>query len=229
MTSTMRSRRPTTSPSTNGDAARAARAAASNRPTTPLRRRWGRLGAGLGVAIVGAWITTALVISAGDQKDVLVMATDVEQFDVIERADLRVVRLGATDEVSTVGADRLDEVVGRAAAVDLVAGSLITDDQVLARGAELVASDEAVVGVLAGPADAPQDSLRRGTPVRVVVRPVAGSTDPPTEVNGWLWSASGGESSTREVATEVVVPAGQAAQVAAAAADRRVSIVVLAE
>jgi hypothetical protein len=64
--------------------------------------------------------------------------------------------------------------------------------------------------------------------VTVVVRPVSGSTEPPTEIDGWVWDTSAEASSAREVAVEVVVPAGQSGVVSAAAADRRVSIVVLA-
>jgi hypothetical protein len=193
-----------------------------------VRRRWARLGAGLAAAVLGAWIFAAMYLSAGDQTDVLVLATDVDRFQVIERSDLRVARVSESSDVDTVSSDRIDEFVGRVAGVDLVSGSLLSGAQVLAAGEELVANGEAVVGVLVGPADAPQGSLRRGTPVRVVVRPVAGSTEPPIEIGGWVWDASAEASSTREVAVEVVVPTGQSGLVSAAAADRRVSIVVLA-
>lgn len=223
MTTALRSR-----PSTNGSRAKTARAAASSPPRTPVRRRWARVGVGLATALLGAWIFAAMYLSAGDQTDVLVLANDVDRFEVIERSDLRVARVSESSDVDSVAADRIDEFVGRMAGVDLVSGSLLSDGQVLAVGEELVAESEAVVGVLVGPADAPQDSIRRGTPVTVVVRPAAGSTDPPTEIEGWVWDASAEASSTREVAVEVVVSAGQSGTLSAAAADRRVSIVVLA-
>jgi hypothetical protein len=223
MTTVLRSR-----PSTNGTRTQAARAAASAPPRTPVRRRWARVGAGPAAAVLGAWIFAAMYLSAGDQKDVLVVANDVGRFEVIDRSDLRVARVSESSDIETVAADRVDEYVGRTAGVDLVSGSLLNDGQVLANGEELIGDGEAVVGVLVGPADAPQHSLRRGAPVTVVVRPTTGSTDPPTEITGWVWSASSEASSTREVAVEVVVPAQQSSVVSAAAADRRVSIVVLA-
>lgn len=223
MTTMLRSR-----PSTNGSRTRAAREAASAPPRTPVRRRWSRMGAGLAAALLGAWIFAAMYLSAGDQTDVLVMAEGVDRFEVIERSDLRIARVSESSDVETVGADRIDEFVGRVAGVDLVSGSLLNGAQVLASGEELVADGEAVVGVLVGPADAPQGSLQRGAPVTVVVRPVSGSTEPPTEIDGWVWDTSAEASSAREVAVEVVVPAGQSGVVSAAAADRRVSIVVLA-
>ena len=223
MTTTLRSR-----PSTNGTRTQAARTAASAPQRTPVRRRWARVGAGLAAAVLGAWIFAAMYLSAGDQHDVLVMADDVARYEVIERSDLRVARVSESPDIETVAADRLDEFVGRVAGVDLVSGSLLNDGQVLTNGEELIGAGEAVVGVLVGPADAPQDSLRRGIPVTVVVRPTTGSSEPPTEITGRVWSASSESSSTGDVAVEVVVPAEESGLVSAAAADRRVSIVVLA-
>lgn len=223
MTTTLRSR-----PSTNGTRAQTAHAAASAPPRTPVRRRWSRVGAGLAAAVLGAWIFAAMYLSAGDQMEVLVVANDVDRFQVIERSDLRVARVSESSDIETVAADRMDEFVGSVAGVDLVSGSPLNDAQVLASSEALIGEGEAVVGVLVGPADAPQDSLRRGAPVTVVIRPTVGSTDPPAEIVGRVWSASSEASSAREVAVEVVVPAEQSSLVSAAAADRRVSIVVLA-
>ncbi|MAT06901.1 MAG: hypothetical protein CL424_17845 [Acidimicrobiaceae bacterium] len=81
--------------------------------------------------------------------------------------------------------------------------------------------------MLVGPADAPQVSLRRGTPILVIARPAPASTEGPMELEGWVWDVSGDESSTRELAVEVVVPSDSAGHVSAAAAERRVSIVAL--
>ncbi|HRD99991.1 MAG TPA: hypothetical protein PLV68_01765 [Ilumatobacteraceae bacterium] len=223
MTSTLRPR-----PSTNGSSAQTARAAAAGPPRTPVRRRWGRMGVGLAAAVLGAWIFAAMYMSAGDHADVLVVANGVERFEVIERSDLQVARLSESSDVEVVAADRIDEFVGRIAGVDLVGDSLLHEAQVMSSGTDLVTDGEAVVGVLVGPADAPQGSLRRGAAVTVVVRPVAGTDVRPIEIAGWVWDASAEVSSTREVAVEVVVPAGDSAAVSAAAADRRVSIVVLA-
>ena len=182
----------------------------------------------MAAAVLGAWIFAAMYMSAGDQVDVLVMANNVDRFQEIERSDLRVARVSDDSDIATVPAERIDEFVGRVAGVDLVSGSPLNEAQVLTTGEAVVGDGEAVVGVLVGPGDAPQGSLRRGAPVTLVVRPPAASSDPPTEIVGWVWDASAEPSSTREVAVEVVVPAEQSSLVSAAAADRRVSIVVLA-
>lgn len=226
MTSSLRSR-----PSSN-DAkvwARSAAAGTARPPGAPVRRRWGRVGAGVGAAIVGGWIFAALYLSAGERSDVLVVANDVGRLEVIDRSDLRVVRLSDDSDVASVPASRLDEIVGRVAGVDLVAGSLLADGQVLPADRKLLSVDEVVVGVLLGPGDAPQQILRRGTPVLVVVRPAAGTTGVPEEIEGWVYDASGESLNTRDRPVEVAVPRDKAGLVSAAAADGRVSVVVLAE
>lgn len=220
MTTTLRTQ-------TNGDDAAARARSASRPPATPVRRRWGRIGAGLAAAVLGGWMFAALYLSAGDKVDVVVIADDVPRLHTIERSDLRVAQLSESTEVETVSGNRLDEFVGRVAAGDLARGSPLNEAQVLPAGEQLIGAGEAVVGVLVGPADAPQDSLRRGTPLLVVVRPAPTSTEGPNELEAWVWAVSGNESSTREVAVEVVVPSDRAGQISAAAAERRVSIVAL--
>lgn len=223
MTSTLRSR----STGNNGRPARDA-AAPARSPTGALRRRWGRIGAGAATAVLGAWLFTALYLSAGDRADVVVMARDVDRLEVIGRSDLRVVRLSQDADVDWVDAARIDEFVGRVAGVDLVAGSLLSPGQVLPAGSELLDDGEAVIGVLVGPGDSPTRSLRRGAPVLVVVRPPAGSEAEPVEVEGWVFDASGEALNTRERPLELVVPRARAGLISAAAADRRVSVVALA-
>ena len=224
MTSTLK---PTTN-NGNGRIARAA-AVAPPKPGGPVRRRWGRIGVGVAAAIIGAWVFAALYLSAGDRREVLALSHDVARLEVIDRSDLRVVRISSDADIGSVNASQLDELVGRVAGVDLVAGSLLVEDQLVAEGRQLLGADEAVVGVLLGPGDSPVRSLRRGAPVLVVVRPPAGSQGDPEEIEGWVFDASGEPVNTRERPIELAVPRDQAALISAAAADGRVTIVALAE
>ena len=179
--------------------------------------------------MVGAWIFAALYLSAGDRSDVLVVARDVDRLEVIDRSDLRVARMSSDPNVTMLSAGRLDEFVGRVAAVDLVAGSLLSDSQVRPRGQRILEADEAVVGVLLRPGDAPSDMLRRGSPVTVVVRAPTGTQRAPVEVKGWVFNASLDALTSRERPVEVVVSQADAGMVSAAAAEQRVTIVALAE
>lgn len=193
----------------------------------PLRRRWGRVGGGVLAAVVGGWLFASLYLSADDRTDVLAVADGVERSAVVERADLRVVRLSTDTEVESIPASRIDEVVGRVAATDLAAGSLLAESHLHARGERLVAVDEAVVGLLVGPGDAPTSGLAPGAEVLVVIRPPPGATGDVVEVAGWVAEVSTAAAAGGDRPVSVVVPSEQAATVSAAAADRQVSIVVM--
>lgn len=225
MTSTL------TSTATNGDGRRVREAALapSKPPRGPVRRRWGRIGAGAAAGVLGAWLFAALYLSAGDRSDVLVLAHDVGRLGVLNRSDLRVIRISNDSDVESVDAGRLDEFVGRTAGVDLVAGSLLAQGQVLRADRKLLGSGEAVIGVLLGPGDSPVQSLRRGTPVLVVMRPPAGSQGDPMEIEGWVFDASGKPLNTRQRPVELAVPRNESGLISAAAAEQRVTIVALAE
>jgi hypothetical protein len=185
---------------------------------------------GAAAALFGAWLFAALYLSAGNRTEVLVVAEDVSRLDTIERSDVRVARLSLDASVDTIAADRLDEFVGRIAAVDLVAGSLLTEQQVRAQNERVVDADEAVVGVLLRPGDGPTAVLRRGTPVTVVVRPSASASPAAIEqVPGWVLDAGGAALNNRDRAIDVVVARDRAAVVSAAAAERLVTVVALGE
>lgn len=225
MTSTM----PSTSSNGHAQRSRAAAVAPAKPPGAPVRRRWGRIGAGLAAAVLGAWIFAALYLSAGDRQEAIALSRDVDRLETISRSDLRVVRISTDTEVSIIDASEMDTIVGRVASTDLVAGSLLTSDQLIPQGRQLLGDDEAVIGVLIGPGDSPTRVLRRGTPVLVVVRPAAGTQGAPEEIEGWVFDASGEPLNTRERPIELAVPRSAAGAISAAAADQRVTVVALAE
>jgi hypothetical protein len=195
----------------------------------PVRRRWGRIGGGVFAAVVGGWLFASLYLSADDRVEVLAVATDIGRFDVIDRSDLRVVTIGEDTDIASIPASRLDELVGRVASTDIVAGGLLVDGQLLPAGDRLVTADEAIVGVLVGPGDSPTTGMTRGAVVSVVIRPAAGTNGTVAEVAGWIAGIGGEVSSSGDRPVEVVVARSEAARVSAAAADRRVTIVVLGD
>lgn len=227
MSTTMTRRNGAASPDSANRAARQATVAGQKKD--PVRRRWGRIGGGAFAAVVGGWLFASLYLSADDRVEVLAVATDIGRFDVIDRSDLRVVTIGEDTDVASIPASRLDELVGRVASTDIVAGGLLVDGQLLPAGDRLVTADEAIVGVLVGPGDSPTTGMTRGAVVSVVIRPAAGTDGTVAEVPGWIAGIGGEVSSSGDRPVEVVVARSEAARVSAAAADRRVTIVVLGD
>lgn len=227
MSTTMTRRNGAASPDSANRAARQATVAGQKKD--PVRRRWGRIGGGAFAAVVGGWLFASLYLSADDRVEVLAVATDIGRFDVIDRSDLRVVTIGEDTDVASIPASRLDELIGRVASTDIVAGGLLVDGQLLPAGDRLVTADEAIVGVLVGPGDSPTTGMTRGAVVSVVIRPAAGTNGTVAEVPGWIAGIGGEVSSSGDRPVEVVVARSEAARVSAAAADRRVTIVVLGD
>jgi hypothetical protein len=195
----------------------------------PARRRWARVAAGAALALLGGWIFASLYVSAGERVEVLAVSGDVDRFAEIQRDDLRTVRVAADPGVDTVDAGDLDGIVGRVAATDLIEGSLLAPGQVLDSDARRVADDEAIVGAQLGPGDAPQGALIGGVEVNVVVRSASTSTEPQEEVRvpGWILEVGEPDENTDARPVELVVPEAQSSEVTAAAAEERLSLVVL--
>jgi hypothetical protein len=180
------------------------------------------------LALVGGWTAASLYASAGERVEVVVAAGDVDRFEELGRDDLKVVRVAADPGVDTISGADLETLVGRVAATDLSDGALLSDDQLVGPGERLVAADEAVVGAQLGPGAAPRGALAGGTRLLVVVSPAPTATDEePVEVEGWLAEIGEPDATTGEREASLVVPAGSAATVAAAAADERIAVVAL--
>jgi hypothetical protein len=232
-----------TTPGSNGTGTGVRRAAAvAPVGATPSglvrRRRWGLALGGAGTVVLGAWGFASLWLAAGDRVEVVALAGDVEAYETIERGDLRTVRVAAPEGVDVVRGADLDQVVGRVAASDLPARSLLVEGDLFAADAGLVSDREAVVGVRVVAGEAPVD-LPRGRAVLAVVRPTPtarggeGDAGEPWSVEGWILDSEPLESGAGQAAgglsVSVVVPRDEATEVADAAADDRLSIVALEE
>jgi hypothetical protein len=222
---------PQANSSKNGSAvkARADAVAMLKRPKPPSRRRVGRAAVGIAAAFLGCWVFASMYLSAGNRTNVLVLDRTVPRFEIIKRDDLRTVKIASDTEAAHILATKMNVIIGRTAADDLTAGALLAEGQLLPAGEQLLKPDEAIVGVLLAGGDT-QVGVRKGSKVVVVIRtPQATGAATTTEVTGWVYSAATEAASSRERAVEVVVPRDQAAAVSAAGADKRVTIVMLAE
>lgn len=105
-------------------------------------------------------------LSATQKDPVLALASDVARGEVIERADLRIVFLSTDDDIAHVARADAATIIGRAAAADLAAGSLLTPGSVLE--GSVVAAGEGVVGLSLEAGQVPSSRLRAGDVVNVV-------------------------------------------------------------
>lgn len=137
-------------------------------PARGRRRRWPHLFVGL--LLVAACAAGVVVLSQqlSERRPVLVLARPVVAGQVLTAADVTLARVAADAPVAVIGAERLPEVVGSTAAVDLRAGSLVTE--AVLGPAEVPAAGESVVALGVKPGRYPP-RLRAGASVRVV--PVA--------------------------------------------------------
>src|SRR3546814_7312675 len=113
------------------------------------QRRWSLALAGV-LLILGSGMVFLLVfVNAGDREPVLAIAREVPAGQVISGADLQIVRVGADPGVSTIREARRSDVVGQTAAVDLIPGTLLVEDQ-LGEPVALAAGDSIVGLALIG-------------------------------------------------------------------------------
>lgn len=173
-------------------------------------------------ALLAAWVTTVV----GRTEAVLVVGADITRGDVIEPGDLVVARVTPDPSLRPVAAERLDDVVGLRAAVDMPVGSLLTDAAVTER--VVPAEGESVVGVALASAQLPARPLAPGDPVRIVQTPRAQEDLP----DGEPASVAVTVVAVREIpdtgqsVVDVTVPSGEAARLAALVATGRVAVVV---
>jgi hypothetical protein len=132
----------------------------------PVRRRLPLVAVAVLVAVGSALLFAVLWMNAGDRHPMLAVAARVSAGEVIDAADVAVVRVSIDPGLHPLPASAREQVVGRRAAVDLVAGTLLTDAHVGAGSP--VAAGRAVVGVALGPGRVPASRLQAGDHMQVV-------------------------------------------------------------
>jgi hypothetical protein len=184
---------------------------------------------GVVLIVVFGWLGAVVFLSAGSREEVLAVDGPVDQFTELSRGDLRVVRVAADSTVPTVDADRTDEIVGRITSMEIAGGALLSEDHLLDIGDRALKPGEAVVGALLAPTDSP-GRLPNGADVQVIVRPATGSGEESRTLEGWILDVESSDSAQAGAQgrwVSLVVPRADAGQVSAAAAESRVTVVVL--
>lgn len=205
--------------------------AAVDEPAVPAapaatRRSYPVLAAGLLAALVGALLFSTIASGFDKRQAVLTVARPVAAGDLLTRDDLQTVKVSTSSSAGFVAAKDLDRIVGRTAAVPLVAGSVLAPGQLgSASGLE---SGQAAVGLLLDPGRFPP-GLRSGDRVAVVSAPTGPlpTGDGTPRLGTGVVEAVAPAPGTSGVTALLRMGAEQSDVVAAEGAARRVALVLL--
>ncbi|MCG7524563.1 SAF domain-containing protein [Streptomyces sp. OfavH-34-F] len=170
--------------STTGTAPAAAQEAPSGltppappRTLATRRRRPALIGLSVALIAAGGLAGAFTVLSSGERTPVLMVAKQIPYGEVVTERDLTVVSIGLDPALETVAAADKDEIVGKRATTDLLAGSLVTGESVTDK--PLIGRDQQLVGLRLKPGQLPTTPLTPGRSVLVVSTPDASAnTDP---------------------------------------------------
>lgn len=126
------------------------------------------------VVVVSTALFTLIYLHGNKLEPVIGIAHQVSVGQTVELADLRQVDVSSSGEVATIPVGQAPDVIGKEAAVTLVAGTLLTPQEISVRQA--VQSGQAVVGADLKPGMFPPAGLEPGQPVEVVLTQASGSS-----------------------------------------------------
>ena len=202
-------------------------------PSPPkARRRWGLFAAMAALVCLGALGNVWLHQATTNAKQVVAARTMIERGSIITRDQLVTVQVGSDPALRSVPASALADLVGKRAAVDVAAGSLLTTDSTTDK--QIPGTGHSLVGVGVMPAMMPGTKLMAGDQVRIVATPSqvgvpAATPGAPTSVAAVVVSTFTGTDTTGQGAQTIItvdVPSGDAAQLAAMAASGKVAVVL---
>lgn len=164
--------------------------------------------------------------SVSDTQEVLVVNRDIARGETIEPGDLTVVRVSVDPALTPISGSQKSSIEGSRAAVDLWAGTLLSEQQVTEN---LVPGEgESLVGISLTPAQMPSEPLYSGDTVRIVTTPGDQgevTDEDPVTIEATVVGVSRVEE-TGETVVNVSVPEGESADLAARAATGRVALVL---
>lgn len=178
-----------------------------------------------GLVLLGAVLGVGVWMMSSTAVEVVTSRAALDRGQVISAADLAVTRAVVDPSVQVIPATQLNSLVGKRAASDVAAGTLLSPTQVtdeLPPG-----TGDSVVGVALVAGQLPAEPLRAGDRVRLVQTPPVQGQLPKTvvtldaEVQSVTPTADG-----QTTVVDLLVPSSRAAELAARAATGRVALVL---
>jgi hypothetical protein len=198
-------------------------------PPPKMRRRPAMVALSVALICVGGLASGWAWQSTSNAQQVLTVRETVHRGEVIEEADLVTVRIGVDPAIKAVLAADIATVVGKRAALDIAAFSVVTKDQIT--DAAVPPKGFAVVGLSLTGAMLPTEQLAFGDTVRVV--PTGGEGGAPVATGGTVAPAYAAsvvglseDDITGNALVNVQVEAANAPSVAKLAAAGQVALVL---
>ena len=193
-------------------------------PRLPARRNPKWIALGVVALCLGGLLSYVIYARLANETAVVTMAQTIYRGEVVDAADLTTITLQGNTIAQAVPAADLDTMVGKRAAVDLVAGSVlvasaVTDESIPATG-------RAVVGLKLSAGRTPTSLLIPAAAVRLVALPGQNGSD---DITGDTFTARIIDQATGPDGTSILVnvdvAADQAATIAQLAAQDRIALV----
>lgn len=154
-------------PATTGRTSPPPRAARAVRPAVNAKLA----AVAVGIIVLSVAGAAALFSTVSGTNPVVVAAAPLSKGQLIGDGDLTTAAVAADPTVQVVPGNRLQDLVGQRAAVDVPAGALLTPDSVTTD--PVPGPGRALVGIPVSSSQAPLADLAPGTPVRLVQVPKA--------------------------------------------------------
>lgn len=196
-------------------------------PAGRLRRRPLMIVVSIALIVLGGVAGLVVWMLSTSATEVVAVRTSVDRGEVIAAEDLMVVRISLDPSLQVVPVAQLGEVVGKRAAADLSAGSLVGPAAVT--DAAIPPTGRSIVGLALTSGQLPAEPLRPGDLVRVVLTsttPAAGAPAGPLVVDAVVHGVSPLAADGQTVVVDVEVPSSRAPEVAARAGTGRASVVL---
>lgn len=191
-------------------------------------RRPKLIGGGVGILLMGALVGALMMGRGSQQRTVLVAATDIGVGQVITGADLQVVRVANDSPIRSLPGVASSRIVNMVAAIPILRGSTILDEQV--SRVQAVPKGFKLVGVVLDAGALPSPDLRFGDHVQMLITSTTGGVDNPSKIAAdatiWrVWAGQAGTSSRRVLSLSV--PDEHAIEVGEAAARNNLRLLVV--
>jgi hypothetical protein len=182
---------------------------------------------GIVALCLGGLLSYMIYARVASETAVVAAATTVYRGEKIEQSDLTTITLQGDSLQQTVPAVRLNDLVGKRAAFDLVQGSVVPPTAVVEQA--VPAEGRAIVGLKLAPGRAPSNLLLPSSLVRLIAMPAAADDSTTDELAGSIFvgkvidQSSGADGTS--VLVNVDVEADAAPTIAMLAAQDRIAIV----